>query len=1300
VRKGSKLGVLLLALAIVLPSSALLAQMGTTSIQGEVTDPNGLVVDGAKVTLTNLGTGATRETSTDSSGRYQFVALSPGFYDLAVEKTGFHKAIRQKVQLLVNTAAKLDIKLVLGEVSQTILVTESTALVNTVDASVGTVLNQTQLSNLPLEGRDPAGLLSLQAGAVFIPTGSDPTDDSRSGSVNGSRSDQSNITLDGVDNNDPIRGLAYQGAIRATIDSLQEFRVTTSNANADQGRSSAAQVALVTRSGSNELHGSAYYAHRNDAFSANEYFLNSSGQPRRKLLKHIFGGRVGGPVIKNRWFYFGNYEERRDIRGDSALRDVPSWVMRHGFIQYECADPDGTGPLTPVSVCPGGSPNVAGRPITVPAGSFLLSPAQFAAIDPLGIGPNAATLALFQQYPEGNDPAAGFDGVNIHGFRFAAPINFKFKTIVVRSDFNLDSQSKHQVFLRGTLMDDVLNRTPQFPGQPPNTKKLVDSYGLAAGYRSLLRPNLVNNFVYGLTRIKESTVGLQDASFINFRFLDNIQGLSSDTDGRTLPNHHIGDDLVWTRGKHTVSFGTALRFARNSKFSNTNSFHSFFSNPSWVNGEGAFITPGDPDCVQTAACSAVPAVSEGFSESFHDVAINLLGMITQATANYNFDRTGATLAEGTPVRRRFGTNEYEFYAQDQWKPTPSLTVTFGVRYQLYSPPWETKGDQVTPLPSLNEWFRIRETFMNSGIPSTRAPLLTFDLGGPANNRPGYYAWDYNNWSPRVAAAWAPRFNEGFLGKLFGNGKMVIRGGYSLVYDRVGSSLVNQFDELGSFGLSTSIDSTFGGCDEGGDPTLFACPRFAGNLFNVPRSLLPPSPTAGFPSVPPGGHPTNRFLDSPGSFAITSALDSGIRTPYAHTFNVSVGREFPGDLAVEASYVGRRGRKLLSQRDLAMPLNLVDPVSGMDYFTAASLLVQLIEQGVPVSSVQRIPYWENMYPTWGAFGGRGLTNTQEAYRRFDIAAPDYTFALFRMDVQCPDSARRIPCSQFGRFAYFNDQFAALSAWSSIGRSEYHAFQLVGRKRFGNGVAFDINYTLSKSRDHASEAEFADAYGGNGTGGVNGFLVNSWDIDTVYSFSDFDMRHQMNANWYIELPFGRGKRFAGEIPSWANEIIGSWSFAGLVRVSSGLPATVGNGRSWPTNWNITGNATCIDGPRGCPGTSTNRNSVLGGPNIFPDPEAAIDGFRNSRPGETGDRNLLRGDGYYSLDVAFGKKFSLPWEGHNLQFRWEIFNLTNSVRFDTGTLNMNLGASAAFGNYQNVLGSADGAARVMQVSMRYEF
>lgn len=216
-----------------------------------------------------------------------------------------------------------------------------------------------------------------------------------------------------------------------------------------------------------------------------------------------------------------------------------------------------------------------------------------------------------------------------------------------------------------------------------------------------------------------------------------------------------------------------------------------------------------------------------------------------------------------------------------------------------------------------------------------------------------------------------------------------------------------------------------------------------------------------------------------------------------------------------------------------------------------------------------------------------------------------------------------------------------------------------------------------------------------------MVNSWDIDTYYSYSDYDMRHQFNGNWLVELPWGRGKAWGSGLSGWADQILGGWEVSGLIRINSGLPASVGNGRAWPTNWNITGNATCVST---CPDTQNvhggTNPSGESGPNIFSDPVAAFDFFRRSLPGEAGGRNNLRGEGYFNLDMALGKKFRLPWEGHSIRFRWEVFNVTNSAYFDVGALSASLGTFGNFGSYSNVLGPADGSARVMQFGLRYEF
>jgi hypothetical protein len=690
-----------------------------------------------------------------------------------------------------------------------------------------------------MEGRNAAGLLSLQAGVVFIPgafagkaRGGSPAD-SRTGSVLGSRSDQSNVTLDGVDVNDPGFNFAFTSVLRMTLASLQEFRATTTNYNADLGRSSAAQISLVTKRGTNEFHGSAYWYHRNEATAANEWFLNARDVEKGKLRKHISGASLGGPLVKDRFFLFGNWEHLRRSTEEGALRSVPSWALRHGYLIYQCED--GTDPR-----CEGGTLTIAGQPVTVPPNHYMLTPYDMTLLDPRpwsaaepwcdpvnvgnGCGVNQFALAYFQQFPMPNDPGTE-DGINIVGYRFAAPIKDRFHTYVLRADFNLTRTGSHTVFWRGNMQDDREETAPQFPGQPPSQTILTNNKGFALGYNAIINPGLVNSFRYGLTRINEETAGLQNRDFFEFNRISGkpgawllLEDYASKSRGRTIPTHHFRNDVSWTRGRHTLAFGTDIRFTRTDRYDNSASFHRFSSN---MTGYGT--TPGHWSCASPwGGCTALPAVSRAFRSSFTPAAESLLAMFAEVTSNYNYDHTGAVLPHGEPVARKFATDEYEVYFQDSWRVTPTLTITYGARYGLYSPPWETRGEQVSPTISLGELFETRKRGMREGIPENANPRFGFDLAGPANGRPGYYDWDYNNLSPRVAVAWAPRFSEGLLGTLFGEGKLAIRGGYSIVYDRIGHGLASSYDAFGSFGMSTSLPLPYGTVDEE------TAPRFQGS----------------------------------------------------------------------------------------------------------------------------------------------------------------------------------------------------------------------------------------------------------------------------------------------------------------------------------------------------------------------------------------------------------------------------------------------------------------------------------------
>jgi hypothetical protein len=340
-----------------------LAQSGTTSLRGTVLDNSGAAIVGAKVTLSNEAQGLQRDATTNSSGAYEFPTLKPGSYALSVEMAGFRKYEHGNLELLVNAPATENVTLQIGSNTETIEVSAQAAAINTTDASLGVAFNNQQVKDLPMESRNVPDLLTLQAGVVYIGNNPniDTNIDTRSGSVNGARSDQSNVTLDGVAVNDRA-GNAFTSVLPVTLDSVEEFRVTTTNYNAGQGGTGAAQVSLVTKSGTNNFHGSVYEYHRNTATSANDYFnkqaqINTclaNGTPLNqiecnqapKLIRNIFGGALGGPIKKDRLFFFLNYEGTRRAEGQVVNSVVPSDTLRDGIVEYPCVT---------ASQCPGGT---------------------------------------------------------------------------------------------------------------------------------------------------------------------------------------------------------------------------------------------------------------------------------------------------------------------------------------------------------------------------------------------------------------------------------------------------------------------------------------------------------------------------------------------------------------------------------------------------------------------------------------------------------------------------------------------------------------------------------------------------------------------------------------------------------------------------------------------------------------------------------------------------------------------------------------------------------------------------------
>lgn len=1357
-------------LVVMLLATSMAWTQATTSLRGTVTDPDGKAVTGANVVLANAESRTERTVTTGNQGEYQFLLVPPGSYTLTVKAVGFRGYEQRDLVLLVNTPATANVPLKVGAATEILTVTSEAPAIDMVDASLGNSFNETQVQDIPLEGRNVPDLLSLQAGVAY--TGNrigDKDQDTRNGAVNGARSDQSNITLDNVDVNDQSNGYAFTSVLPVTQDSVQEFRVTTTNYGADQGQGSGAQVALVTKSGTNAFHGSLYEDLRNTITSANDYLVKQSelniGLPNKplQLNRNIFGAAVGGPIQKDRLFFFTNYEGTREREQQRAERVIPTPQLCQGIFRY--ADVNGGITTFDHTVLQNLDPNHIG-------------------IDPAMLDLANHTGYLDRTFCTGqtptNDPSAG-DGLNYAGYVFRAPTKLDNDVFIARLDYHLTADGKHSLFWRGNVNDLRNPGAPFLPGtyqtlpgelnpSAPMQTIADHSKGFALGYIVVLNPTMVNSFHWGYTRQSFGVLGNTDQQWNTFLGLD--QGINF-SHSFQLPLHNFVDDFTWTKGTHSFQFGTSIKIARNPRTSFLHSNTLALGTTNWTSPIGFAGTTSTLDPTNIGAPEPVTATQ------YDRPLLSLYGMISDVVANYNLDKSGNVVPGvacpggtcGAPVNRRYGLNSYEFYGQDTWRVKPNLTVTYGLRWSFFPAPWETNGFQSSTSFGLGTQFAQNVRNMNQGIGYDAMPPLSFSPSGPANNGAGFYPLEKTDWSPRISIAYSPRFDSGPLKTLFGDSdKTVIRAGFSRVYDRAGFALINSFDQIGAAGYSITLQNpccTFGETSAEDLPRITGINAIPANNINGFPFLQPPPPTnPPFPQVIPFNSEANLWGN-----------DNTLKTPHAYTADFSIGRELPHRFSLQVSYVGRFGRDLLTQRDLTQPLNIKDPISGFDYYTAASAMSNLARKfasnnlatcgGTPnfyqaviiatppttgpcaghPSDIANVTaatvgptykYWVDMLPSLPAGAthyadtfGTGFVPSnnptdsllQEVFNLYYnpglSVIGDEIVGLADVDVYeglgddqghyytfcakpgCTASGTGTLAKPFGGGIgdYLNNQAFSTYGWSSIGSSSYHALQVNLRKQVSHGIQFDMNYTYSKSIDITSAASRVgfSVYGYQNIGLVGTRLANAFSPNLARAVSDFDATHQFNLNWVAELPVGKGRAFAGSAHGLLDAFIGGWSTSGVARYTSGFPFSIDGGQRWPTDWFLTGIGQMTAKPK--TGTFKKAGSV----NLFADPAAAQQDFTLPLPGQVGSRNVLRGNGYADWDMSLYKSWKMPYrETHSLQFRWDVFNVTNLTRFNA----QSVGSSALltslaqqstnFGAYTSLLTQP----RVMQFALRYEF
>ena len=1210
------------------------------SITGVVTDQTGAVIPGVEVTLQNPETGATYRTTTNDSGSYTLVEVKPGpGYKIDFTRDGFKSVSISDLYMNVDATRIQNAQLSVGMAHETVEVSaaDQTVTLDKTDATVGNNFQVEFLNDLPVEDRSNPSALFVQQPGVTL-----------DGAVTGARVDQDRVTIDGLDVNDMGTGQFGTIVANAPVDSVQEFRGVSAGFQFTAAGGGGGQYELVTRSGTNTFHGALVEYHRDTDLEANDWFNNNSGVPRPPLIRNQFGGNIGGPIIKNKLFFFFDYNGRRDTLSNLVERTVPMDSFRNGTVSYV---------------------NNAGNIGT-------LSATQVAALDPLGMGFNTALLSLFNsRYPKANDfSGAAGDRINTAGFRFNAPFPYKEDDYVQRVDFQLND--KHKFFGRGTFTR--TNGTQfaiQFPGDPETFPVIDQSYAWVVGHFWTINNRMINQASYGevfqnwnFPNTYNPTGATQYISGLGGNgtggsIISPPYGTPWDSQGRTYPIPVIRDDFSWDKGKHSFRFGGTFKW---------------LSPKGYTKLDYNFPTIGLGGFTPSLSPSLRPSdIGGGNAIALYDQAFALaLAPYSAVGATFNYNAQGAVLPQGTGSQRDYRYYETELYYGDTWKVRPSLTVSYGVRWVNYSVPYEVGGLESIENFDFNTYFGDRVAQSAASQSGNLAvPLIAYSLGGKANHAPGYFKPQYLNFGPRLALAYSL------------NPKTVVDFGAGILFDQTVINAVQYQQSQYSYLFQSSANEPFG-VPGNAVASLLTDTRFTGLNSPPPPPAAPAITKPFYPFVSGSGSQAVPFGLANG-LAYNESIDSHLKTPYSIQYSLGVQHEFPSGYILRATYVGRLGRRLLSQVDAEQLIDFKDPVSSQMMSTAFGNITKQLRLGVNPAAVTVTPepWYENVLPpgVGSSFGFPSNTalvaSALSTYvGRGDFA--DFTQILAAAGLLPPNVGM---ASQFSENTFYNNE----------GSSSYNGLLLTLHKNLGYGLQFDLNYTWSHSIDNVSAIA---NYSAAGYG--YGFICDVLRPRECRANSDFDVTHYFNGNFIYDLPFGKGKSFAASAPRWLDEIVGGWSL-------SGLP-------SWHS-----GNAYFMAANAFVAGYSNNAAAILTGPmsdlNIhlngghgkpllaFANTTQALADYTGPVGFNIGSRNNLRSPRYFDMDMGIGKAFPLRTERVVLKFRADAFNVFNHPNFSAPCTDITQ-SSCLFGNIGSTVGTGinnfASAARVLQGSLRLEF
>jgi hypothetical protein len=1238
------LGVVCVAVSLVL-GPELSAQGTGGRILGRIVDPSGAVLGKVRVTALNDATGVTHDAVTNDSGDYVFPDLPVGTYSVTFDLTGFKKAIRHAISLDVNQVITLNMTMQLGAAQEVVDVTSEAPLVDTSSTQLGAVVNNRSVNELPLNQRDTYQFLQLQPGVQSQLGSSGSTfygsDSAGAVSVNGGRGRANNFSVNGGDANDQFVNLP---TIQPTPDAIEEFRVISNTFDAEYGRNSGAVVNVVTKSGTNQFHGDVYEYFRNKVLNAQGYFNTVKPQ----FNQNQFGGTFGGPLRKDRTFFFTSYEGRRirqGISGQTVL--VPTPQERPAVAQGGSVFAGGFPATWSDGVTPNGISDqfvadaLNGRTgctnaINALGGQTPAAGVLWNSVFPTDVNGNATiptqcmdpvAVDMLRYVPTANRP----DGVTFQGVPTQADTADQF---TLRFDHHI---TDHQNFSFYYYYNDDKLLQPFYNFQYSGAN--IPGFGANVGSRYqqfnpshtwTISNSLVNEFRFTYMREGQLTfqhpqktgavqdscssgvqsvcyTGTSDSSAINA--LVAAQGIPTAQAGITtgLPASHTGlpfigvsggfqigngwegelpqvgnsfmwsDNVTWVKGNHTLKFGGDIRRQR---FDQTLYYN--------VSGQLTF--------------DSSTSNSVQYSDNYATYFLGLADSYVQGSAQReNVRNTGAYL-----------------FAQDSWKINPSLTLNYGLRWELdtpladvlhhvqtFRPGQNTSVYPCSLTPTEQTTFGV-STCEDAGVVPTGL-VVPGDRGVPAGMTQTYY----KAFAPRIGIAYSPNSSSGVLGKLFGgNGKTSIRAGWGMFYNPMEQLVLEQFGAEPPFGGSTFLASTF-----------------LNTPFVAQAGYLNPNPFNGILSPAPGSQ-TDWASFRP--MLLYGDFQPKMRTQYSDQYNLSIQRELARDIVLQLGYVGSQGHRLLATHDI----NAANPQTCLDLITLANndptSVTTYGAQGtcgpygedsqysatLPASNGSVLPNGFHM-PNGSIVQAAGQTLNLVGLRPYSSPNCDPTKPAFTAGTGCPIDGLPI--------------FSNIFAEDTIAASSYNSFQASLEKRFSRGLQLQAAYTFSKSLDWASSFEET---------------VNPFNYKASRALSLFNSKQRFVLNYVWDLPVRKYSGFAGKL-------LDDWQLSGIIQLQSGFPIrlqTQDDNELISSLFFLGAGAPQLTGNLQILNPKKNGGYYLN-PAQFSDP--TLGQFA------TTSRSICCGPGENEWDITVSKRIAFT-ESKYMQFRTDIFNLFNKTQF----------------------------------------